>query len=143
MPVADTKSAATVQHCVRREYGFAVDSHRTSKSIGWHGWMKAAGAFDGLPRELRNTMLTDIGLCNAKKIGTTRELRRSLLRNSQRLTWGAKADCPLSCITLPRYSVGAIADVFGKLISMFLPCLIVTPVTAAVSNFGNYVWPVV
>jgi hypothetical protein len=25
-------------------------------TIGWHGWMKAAGAFNGLPRELRNTM---------------------------------------------------------------------------------------
>src|SRR5262245_49029825 len=26
------------------------------RTIGWHGWMKAAGAFNGLPRELRNTM---------------------------------------------------------------------------------------
>jgi hypothetical protein len=25
-------------------------------TIGRHGWMKAAGAFNGLPRELRNTM---------------------------------------------------------------------------------------
>jgi len=25
-------------------------------TIGWHGWIKAAGAFNGRPRELRNTM---------------------------------------------------------------------------------------
>jgi hypothetical protein len=25
-------------------------------TIGWHGWMKAAGAFMGLPRELRHNM---------------------------------------------------------------------------------------
>jgi hypothetical protein len=24
--------------------------------IGWHGWMKAAGAINGRPRELRHTM---------------------------------------------------------------------------------------
>jgi hypothetical protein len=26
-------------------------------TVGWHGWMKAAGAFNGLPRELRHDML--------------------------------------------------------------------------------------
>jgi hypothetical protein len=25
-------------------------------TIGWHGWMKAAGAFNDLPRELRHNM---------------------------------------------------------------------------------------
>jgi hypothetical protein len=25
-------------------------------TIGWHGWMKAAGAFNGLPRELRQEL---------------------------------------------------------------------------------------
>jgi hypothetical protein len=25
-------------------------------TIGWQGWMKAAGAFNGLPRELRHNM---------------------------------------------------------------------------------------
>jgi hypothetical protein len=29
-------------------------------TIGWHGWMKAAGAFMGLPRELRHNMRGDI-----------------------------------------------------------------------------------
>jgi hypothetical protein len=30
-------------------------------TIGWHGWMKAAGALIGLPRVLRHNMPPDIG----------------------------------------------------------------------------------
>jgi hypothetical protein len=26
-------------------------------TIGWHGWMKVGGAFNGLPRELRHNMV--------------------------------------------------------------------------------------
>jgi hypothetical protein len=34
-----------------------IAGRRCLATIGWHGWMRAAGAFNGLPRELRHTAL--------------------------------------------------------------------------------------
>jgi hypothetical protein len=48
MPSAETDAMAII--------------NRRPATIGWHGWMKAAGGFMGLPRELRtrHNMRTDI-----------------------------------------------------------------------------------
>jgi hypothetical protein len=88
--------------------------------LGWHGWMKARGAFNGLSENYaipwsgyRATTLTKTGTV------TRGRLRRYLVRN--RLL-GMRADVPPYGVSLFQgYSVGLIADLFNRIYVRFSP----------------------